>query len=296
MFDVQIKRFHEYKRQLMNLLETVALWLEMRDEPGRDWTPRVKIFAGKAAPGYVAAKEIIRLINDVARVINPDPLTRDWLQIVFPPNYNVSMAEIVIPAADLSEQISTAGAEASGTGNMKLSLNGAPIIGTLDGANVEIRERVGDENFFLFGLTAEQVAARRAEPRLLAPGHRRKPAPWPRAGRDRARHLLAGRSARAMPGWSALLYDNDRFLVTCDFDAYFACAAAGRRGLRRRRRWARMAAANTAFCGWFSSDRAIRGYARDIWDIERAEANAAETARPAGGGRIALDRDRPVAR
>ena len=274
MFDVQIKRFHEYKRQLMNLLETVALWLEMRDNPGRDWTPRVKIFGGKAAPGYWAAKEIIRLINDVARTVNADPVTRDLLQVVFPPNYNVSMAEIIIPAADLSEQISTAGTEASGTGNMKLSLNGAPIIGTLDGANVEIRERVGADNFFLFGMTAEEVAARRGQ-------HGYARAAIAASSRlARVLHEIAsGTFSRDEPGrYAGLvggLYDHDRFLVTCDFDAYFAAQRQVDEVFRDPRRWARMAAANTAFCGWFSSDRAIRGYARDIWGIEVAEPGVA---------------------
>ncbi len=269
MFDVQIKRIHEYKRQLMNLLEIVALWLEMRDEPGRHWSPRVKIFAGKAAPGYVVAKEIIHLINDAARIINRDPVTRHMLQVVFPPNYNVSMAEVIIPAADLSEQISTAGAEASGTGNMKLCLNGAPIIGTLDGANVEIRERVGDDNFFLFGLTAEQVAERRREQDYS----RRAIAESPRLQRVLG-EIAGGTFSPDDPGRYAglvgLLYDNDRFLVTCDFDAYFACQRHVDEVFLDGARWTRMAAANTANCGWFSSDRTIRGYADDIWGVESA--------------------------
>ncbi|MEM1073594.1 MAG: glycogen/starch/alpha-glucan phosphorylase [Pseudomonadota bacterium] len=267
MFDVQIKRIHEYKRQFMNLLETIALWNDVRANPNGNWTPRVKIFGGKAAPGYVVAKEIIHLINDAGRVINADPLTRDFLQVVYPENYNVSMAEMLIPAADLSEQISTAGKEASGTGNMKFALNGAPTIGTLDGANVEIRDCVGAENFFLFGLTAKEVVARRAEPGYA----RRAIQASPRLVQvlDQIRSgVFSSKDTSRYAGLVDGLYNHDYFLVSCDFDAYFATQRTVDASFRRGSEWMRMAALNTARVGWFSSDRTIRGYAQDIWKAE----------------------------
>jgi len=266
MFDIQIKRVHEYKRQLMNILETIALWNDMHDNPHAEWVPRVKWFGGKAAPGYVMAKSIVHLINDVANTINRDPLTRDYLKIVYPENYNVSMAEILIPAADLSEQISSAGKEASGTGNMKLSLNGALTIGTLDGANVEIRERVGEENFFLFGMTASE-----AMQRVQQEGHaRRAIQDSPRLARvlDQiaAGTFSAGDTGR-YHGLLENLRQSDNFLVTGDFDAYYAAQREVDAAFRLPTNWTRMAALNTARLGWFSSDRTIAGYARDIWGV-----------------------------
>lgn len=267
MFDIQIKRIHEYKRQHMNILETIALWNDIRDNPNADWTPRVKIFGGKAAPGYALAKSIIRLINDVAATINTDPVTKDLLQVVYPENYNVSMAEILIPASDLSEQISTAGKEASGTGNMKLSLNGSPTIGTLDGANVEIRDHVGADNFFLFGLTAAEAQAKRGEHGYA----RRAIEASPKLSRVLGQIAGGVFSNGEHHRYSDILhnlYEHDYFLVSCDFDDYFATQRDVDAVYRDIPRWTRMAAANTAGMGWFSSDRTIRSYANDIWNAK----------------------------
>ncbi|MBK7661496.1 MAG: glycogen/starch/alpha-glucan phosphorylase [Betaproteobacteria bacterium] len=264
IFDIHIKRIHEYKRQLLNLLETVALYNQMRAHPSRDWAPRVKIFAGKAAAGYHQAKLIIKLANDVARVVNNDPALRGLLKVVFLPNYNVSLAEAIIPAADLSEQISTAGMEASGTGNMKLSLNGALTLGTEDGANIEIRDHVGAENIFIFGLTAEEVAARRALGLDMTDEIARSPA--------LTEVLAALADGQYSPddrhryrGLVQALRHHDFFMVCADFDAYCAAQRDVCTLWRDVPAWWRRAVLNTAGMGWFSSDRTILEYAREIW-------------------------------
>ena len=266
MFDTQIKRIHEYKRQLLNILETVALYDAIRAQPTRNWAPRVKIFAGKAAASYHRAKLIIKLINDVANVVNNDPTVRGLLKVVFLPNYNVSLAESIIPASDLSEQISTAGMEASGTGNMKLALNGALTIGTLDGANVEIKERVGDDNIFIFGLTADEVLARRQEgfgTREIVAG-----SPMLKQVLDQ---VGSGVFSPSEPGlYRELvdsLMDHDHFLVLSDFEAYAAKQAEVSHRWKDPKAWRRSAILNIANMGWFSSDRAIREYAEDIWNV-----------------------------
>jgi starch phosphorylase len=266
MFDIQIKRIHEYKRQLLNIIEIVTVYDQMRSHPERAWVPRVKFLAGKAAPTYYDAKLIIKLANDVARVINADPSVRDVLKVVFVPNYNVSLAEVLVPAADLSEQISTAGMEASGTGNMKFALNGALTIGTLDGANVEIREQVGAENIFIFGLTASEVAERRAG------GH--NPREIISASPELAQALSAISSGVFSPDDPGRyrdliggLYEHDYFMVATDFDAYAAAQREVDAIWSQPSQWWQRAILNTARMGWFSSDRTIREYSKDIWDI-----------------------------
>ncbi|MGG7637540.1 glycogen/starch/alpha-glucan phosphorylase [Pseudomonas sp. ES1] len=265
LFDVQVKRIHEYKRQLLNLLHTVALYQAMRHDPGTDWVPRVKIFAGKAAASYHQAKLIIKLANDIARVVNNDPTVRGLLKVVFLPNYNVSLAESIIPAADLSEQISTAGYEASGTSNMKFGLNGALTIGTLDGANVEMCEQVGAENMFIFGLTAQQVEARKRSgdfgaSAAIAASHRLG---------DVLQAIRSGVFSPDDPSRYTGLVDGliayDRFLVCADFDAYWDAQRRVEELWHTPQEWWRMAVLNTARMGWFSSDRTIREYATEIW-------------------------------
>ena len=269
LFDVQVKRIHEYKRQLLNILQTIAEWHQIRSNPQAEVVPRVKIFGGKAAPGYQAAKEIIRLINDVASVVNNDPLVGDRLRIIYPANYNVSMAERLIPAADLSEQISTAGKEASGTGNMKFSLNGALTIGTLDGANVEIRQEVGAENFFLFGLTASEVMERRKDPE-----HARHAILQSQVLQDVLQMIAEGRFCPEEPsryhGLVHNMWHSDYFLVASDFEAYREAQGRVDAAFADPAQWWRMAVLNTARMGFFSSDRAIRGYMSDIWGTNSA--------------------------
>ncbi len=266
LFDVHIKRIHEYKRQLLNILETIALYNDMRARPTSNWVPRVKIFAGKAAASYRRAKLIIKLINDVAHVINNDPALHGLLKVVFIPDYNVSLAEAIIPASDVSEQISTAGLEASGTGNMKLALNGALTIGTLDGANIEIRERVGDDNIFIFGLTADEVVERRRR----GPGARETIAGLP-VLREVLEAVAYGVFSPDEPHRFRELVDeisdNDHFMVTADFNAYATMQGKVSARWHDRHAWWRASVLNIANVGWFSSDRAIREYATDIWNV-----------------------------
>ncbi|QCI94482.1 glycogen/starch/alpha-glucan phosphorylase [Novosphingobium sp. EMRT-2] len=266
LFDVHIKRIHEYKRQLLNLIETVALYDEIRSHPERDWVPRVKIFGGKAAPSYHNAKLIIKLANDIARRVNSDPAVGGLLKVVFVPNYNVSLAERLIPAADLSEQISTAGMEASGTGNMKFALNGALTIGTLDGANIEIKDRVGDDNIVIFGLTAEEVLAKRAQgynPRAVIEGSRE----LQQAVSAIATGVFSPDDPERYAGLMGGIYDSDWFMVAADFDSYAAAQRAVDRRWEDPAGWRAAAIRNIANVGWFSSDRTIAEYAREIWGV-----------------------------
>jgi starch phosphorylase len=266
LFDVHIKRIHEYKRQLLNVLEAIALYQEIRANPQVPIPPRIKIISGKAAPAYWRAKEIIKLANDVANVVNGDPATQGRLKIIFVPNYSVSLAECLIPAADLSEQISTAGMEASGTGNMKLALNGALTIGTLDGANIEIRERVGADHFFLFGMTADEVERRKAERFEGAVAATNSP-----RLKSALDSLWAGDFSKDEPGrFAALVRDllaYDPFMVAADFDAYWAAQREVDQAWLDVRRWWRASILNTAHMSYFSSDRAVREYADEIWQV-----------------------------
>ncbi len=266
MFDVQIKRMHEYKRQLLNLLHVVTVYNRLRTGQGAgEQVPRMVLFAGKAAPGYFMAKLIINLINDVAEVINRDPAVGDLLRVIFVPNYDVSTASDIIPAADLSEQISTAGMEASGTGNMKLALNGALTIGTLDGANVEIREEVGDDNIFIFGNTVDQVATLRRQ------GY--APIDYYQKNNElkQALDMIAEGAfsphdhARYRPLFDALIHGGDKYLVLADYAHYIECQQRVDRLYRDPEAWAEKAILNVARMGKFSSDRTIREYAAEIW-------------------------------
>ena len=272
LFDVQIKRIHEYKRQLLNLLHVVTLYNRIRR--GQTCVPRTVIFGGKAAPGYAVAKLIIKLINDVADIVNNDPCAQGLLKLVFIPNYDVSTAEFIVPAADLSEQISTAGTEASGTGNMKLALNGALTIGTLDGANVEIADEVGRDNIFIFGLTVDQVAT------LQAQGYRPRDYCDANAELRDVLHMIGSgffspdEPDRFQAILDKLLVHGDQYLLLADYAAYIDCQGQVEAAYLDQAAWVKKAVLNVANMGQFSSDRSIAQYASEIWDVKSAKKGA----------------------
>jgi starch phosphorylase len=261
IFDVQVKRLHEYKRQLLNALHIVALWMRARENPAAVVHPRVFLFGAKAAPGYVLAKLIIRLINGIGEVVNADS-GHTGIQVVFLPNYRVSLAERIIPAADVSEQISTAGKEASGTGNMKLALNGAVTIGTLDGANIEIRDRVGEENFFLFGLDAAEAASLHAGPYRPRDHYEKDP-----ELREAIDAIAAGAFGGVGQEVAQSLLDRDEYLTLADYRSYVDCQDRVAEAWRDQAAWTRMSLLNTARSGFFSADRTVLDYMARIWRV-----------------------------
>ncbi len=268
MFDVQVKRIHEYKRQLLNCLHVISLYHQIIHHPQRNLAPRTVIFAGKAAPSYWRAKLIIKLLTSVADVINNDPRVGERLRVVFMPNYNVSQAEVIMPAADLSEQISTAGTEASGTGNMKFSLNGALTIGTLDGANIEISEEVGAENIFIFGMTAEEAEYERLNisrsPQLICDEN---PVVEEVMASLREGAFSHGEREQFKPLVESLMSPHDPYLLLRDFESYLECQERVNAAFGDQEKWTRMAILNVARMGKFSTDRTIRQYAEEIWGV-----------------------------
>ena len=269
MFDVQVKRLHEYKRQLLNVLHITYLYQQLKNDPHFDFTPRVYLFGAKAAPGYSVAKEIIHLINSLAQTVNGDPACKDRLQVVFLENYRVSLAEKLMPASELSEQISTAGKEASGTGNMKFMMNGALTIGTLDGANVEMHQQVGDENIFLFGLKAQEVSEKKQK------GYRA----YEYYMRDNVLKAVVDQLTRGFGDGvsytdiaNRLLFGAnggpaDEYMLLADFQSYREAHERAGQAYRDPKRWNQMALVNIAKSGIFAADRSIREYAQNIWNV-----------------------------
>jgi starch phosphorylase len=269
LFDFHAKRIHEYKRQHLAVLHVIHLYRLLRQNPDLETAPRTVIFGGKAAPGYVMAKLIIKLINSVADVVNNEPGVRDKLRVVFIPNYSVKTAQQIYPAADLSEQISTAGKEASGTGNMKFSMNGALTIGTLDGANVEIREAVGEENFFRFGHSAREIHQLRQSGYRALDHYEQNPALREALDLIANGHFSAGDRTLFQPLVDSLLH-HDEYFALADFQSYIDCQERVSRTWAKPQLWTRMSILNTARMGYFSSDRTIMDYSRDIWRVEPA--------------------------
>ncbi len=267
LFDIQVKRLHEYKRQLLNLLHVITLYNYIKQNPNADVVPRTVIFAGKAAPGYAMAKLIIQLINSVADVVNNDPDIGARLKVVFLANYNVALAQRIYPGADLSEQISTAGKEASGTSNMKFAMNGTLMIGTLDGANIEIRDRVGQENFFLFGLTTEQVSQIKAQGYHPWDYYNSNPQLKQAIDQIASGYFSKGDSNLFQPLVESLK-NRDDYLLFADYQSYIECQQRVSHAYRDQDNWLKMSILNAARTGYFSSDRTIREYAQDIWHVQ----------------------------
>ena len=277
LFDMQVKRIHEYKRQLLNILYVISLYNKIRNNPSAEILPRTVIFGGKAAPGYAMAKLIIKLINSVAEVIDHDPVVANRLKVVFFPNFNVTNGQMIYPAADLSEQISTAGKEASGTGNMKFSLNGALTIGTLDGANIEIREEVGAENFFLFGLTAQQVVDLKEKGYVPRDIYKSDPVISEILDQIASGVYSNGDRELFRPIVDSLL-NSDPYMLLADFPSYLDCQERVTDAYRHQDQWTRKSILNVARMGKFSSDRSIRDYCRNIWSATPIEASSMTSA------------------